>query len=274
MQQFHPAAPGANAGLPVHPHTGLTALGIVGGRPVWPVMGGSQPTGGEPAPGAPAPTPTPQPPTPPTPTPTPGPDPNTPVDVASLPANVQNLIRTLREENGTRRTAAQTAEQAKTAAEQRLAAMLKAAGFQPDGTAATDPEAAAARLTEERDQAKADAWESAVKLHIYGMAGRLNANAEALIDSVAFLDSLDDLVDKAPNSTEFKTSLEAKVQEAVTQNPARYKAGNAAPTPARSGGEFTGGPPGAQPITEEQLAQMSPAEIAKAYNEGRLKHLM
>lgn len=44
--------------------------------------------------------------------------------------------------------------------------------------------------------------------------------------------------------------------------------------PARSGGEFGGAPGGAGQITEDQLAAMSPADVAKAYNDGRLKHLM
>lgn len=39
--------------LPIHPRTGLRAVGIVNGRPVWPIMGGSEP--------APAPTPAPEP---------------------------------------------------------------------------------------------------------------------------------------------------------------------------------------------------------------------
>jgi hypothetical protein len=42
--------------LPIHPRTGLTAVGIVGGRPVWPILGGSGETGTPPAP-APAPAP-------------------------------------------------------------------------------------------------------------------------------------------------------------------------------------------------------------------------
>jgi uncharacterized membrane protein len=267
------AAPG---GLPVHPHTGLTALGIVGGRPVWPVMGGSQPTGGEPAPGAlnpataPTGTPTAPPAPTPTPTPTPGPDPSTPVDVDSLPANVQKMIRDLRTENGHRRTTAQQAEQ-------RLAAVLKAAGLNPDGTKVEDPAAAAAQLAERAEQAESAAWRNAIELQVVRLAGPLGADPDRLLDSMAFIDSLDDLAEDDKlvlGSPEFRAAVEAKVREAVTKNPARYKAGNAAPTPPRSGGDFTGGPPGAQPITEEQLAQMSPAEIAKAYNEGRLKHLM
>lgn len=39
--------------LPIHPRTGLRAVGIVGGRPVWPILGGSSPE--PPAPNDPAP---------------------------------------------------------------------------------------------------------------------------------------------------------------------------------------------------------------------------
>lgn len=45
--------------LPVHPTTGLTALGVVGGRPVWPVMGGSGDPVDPPKPADPAPEPKP-----------------------------------------------------------------------------------------------------------------------------------------------------------------------------------------------------------------------
>jgi hypothetical protein len=54
--------------LPIHPRTGLTAVGIVGGRPVWPIKGGSEPAvpAGQPAaPAAPPATGTPPTPTPP-----------------------------------------------------------------------------------------------------------------------------------------------------------------------------------------------------------------
>ncbi|MEU6858834.1 hypothetical protein AB0B28_08175 [Glycomyces sp. NPDC046736] len=43
--------------------------------------------------------------------------------------------------------------------------------------------------------------------------------------------------------------------------------------PKRSGGDFNGGN-GAGQITREQLAQMSPKDIAKAHAEGKLSHLM
>lgn len=46
------------------------------------------------------------------------------------------------------------------------------------------------------------------------------------------------------------------------------------PSAGKSGGEFTGGSGAGPAITEEQLARMSPAEIQKAYDAGKLKHLM
>lgn len=44
--------------------------------------------------------------------------------------------------------------------------------------------------------------------------------------------------------------------------------------PPRGSGEFPGGTGAGQPISEEQLARMSPDEIADAYSKGKLTHLM
>lgn len=64
---------------------------------------------------------------------------------------------------------------------------------------------------------------------------------------------------------------EAAIKKAVA------KLAKLAPKPAgasRSGGEFPGGTGAGTPITEDQLAKMSPDEITKAYGEGKLKHLL
>jgi hypothetical protein len=42
----------------------------------------------------------------------------------------------------------------------------------------------------------------------------------------------------------------------------------------KSGAEFTGGSGAGQPITEEQLRKMTPDQIAKAHDEGKLSHLL
>lgn len=44
--------------------------------------------------------------------------------------------------------------------------------------------------------------------------------------------------------------------------------------PGRGSGEFDAGTGAGQPITEAQLAQMNPDQIAKAFADGKLKHLM
>lgn len=51
------------------------------------------------------------------------------------------------------------------------------------------------------------------------------------------------------------------------------KLANAKPA-GKSGGDFSGAGGAGQAITEEQLAKMSPEEITKALNEGKLKHLL
>jgi hypothetical protein len=48
----------------------------------------------------------------------------------------------------------------------------------------------------------------------------------------------------------------------------------AKPAPPRGSGDFPGGTGAGAPITEEQLAQMSPDEIAAAMDAGKLKHLL
>jgi hypothetical protein len=75
-----------NENLPVHERTGLRAVGIVGGKPVWPILGGSGPIpGGGQAPPAPAPTPPPNP-APPTGQPASAPGTATPPTPAAGPA--------------------------------------------------------------------------------------------------------------------------------------------------------------------------------------------
>lgn len=217
-----------------------------------------------PTPGAPAPAPTG------TPTPQPGQDPNAPVDVASLPVNVQNLIASVRSEAASHRQGKTAAEQAAAEAKSQRDAVLKALGINADGTRAQDPAAAAAELTQRATDAENAAWGASVRLEVFQRAGKLGADANALLDSMTFVDSLDELTD-APGTPAFGTALEAKIAEAIGRN-ANLRATPAAP--GRSGGDFPGGSGANQAITEEQLAAMSPGEIAEAYAKGRLKHLM
>jgi hypothetical protein len=234
-----PMTPGASLGdistLPIHPLTGLRAVGIVGGRPVWPIRGGSgEGEGGQ------AGDPQGAPPAAVTPPAAGGQQPATPPaveaqDVSSLPPWAQKLITDTRSEAAKHRTEKQTAAQQAQAAQAQRDAILKAAGLKPDGTEA-DPDPAA--LAEQIQEARAVAWTNAVELSVVRSALAVGADSEKLIDSRAFIDSLDAFVDLDPNSAEFKTKLADHVKAYVDKHPT-FKA--AAPGPARSGGDHPGG---------------------------------
>lgn len=186
------------------------------------------PTAAAPAPGAPAAPPA-------TPAPQPGQDPNAPVDVASLPPNVQQMIKNLNKEAGGHR---QTA----TAAKQQLDAVLKALGVNADGTPAADPETVAAEFKARAEAAEGQAWAAGVRLEIHRLAPKLGGDPDALLDSQSFQDMLDDLVDVDPNSAVFRTALEAKIREAVEAKPSLRAATS---VPARLGADITGSGGGA-----------------------------
>jgi hypothetical protein len=133
-------------------------------------------------------------------------------DITALPEWAQKAIRDARAEAAkTRTTAKQTAaEEARTELTQQIA---RALGLAEDDK--VDP----AALTEQISQAQNDAWRAGVELNVYRLAGRLGADADKLLDSIAFVDSLDDLVDADPRSPDFTTQLEAKVQAALERNP-------------------------------------------------------
>lgn len=158
-----------------------------------------------------------------------------PQAIDSLPDWAQKQIRDLRAENATHRTGKQTATQQAQAAQEKLTAVLKAAGLNPDGTEAAPDPAALAQQLEERT---ATAWVNAVELAVFRTASAAGANADALLDSRTFIDSLDALSDVDPASAEFKTKLDAHVRQYVKDHP-QYTTQPAGP--ARSGGDHPGG---------------------------------
>ncbi|GAA2327491.1 hypothetical protein [Dactylosporangium salmoneum] len=112
-----------------------------------------------------------------------------------------------------------TAKAEAKAANDRLAGVLKALGRNPDGSEATDPEAAASQLTTRAEQAEAAAWRAGVQLAVHRLAGKAGANPDALLDSMSFIDSLDDLLEADTDSDEFRTAVKAKIEAAVARNP-------------------------------------------------------
>ncbi|RSD22002.1 hypothetical protein [Amycolatopsis eburnea] len=234
-----PGAPHDGTALPVHPRTGLTAVGIVAGKPVWPIKGASPDHGGgEPSGQAPQGD---QPPAaPPAQQQAPGQAPaaqqqgTDPQDIASLPEWAQKQIRDLRTESANHRTAKQTAAQQAQAAQQQRDAILKALGLTSDGDdAPPDPEALAAQVTDQQ----AINWEIGAENAILRVAGAAGANADALLDSTSFLDSLEEFIADDPKSDAFRTKLQAHIKTWVSTHP-NHKATTGA---ARSGGDHPGG---------------------------------
>jgi len=159
----------------------------------------------------------------------------TKTDLSTLPDDVQKVIADARAEAAKHRTEGQTAKQTADAEKQRVAAVLKALGINADGTdAPADPAALAAAV----EQAQSAAWSTAVENQVLRMK---DVDADRLLDSRAFVDSLDPFADDDPRSADFKTKLAAHVKEYVGKH-TQFKAAPAGP--GRSGGDMPGGPGG------------------------------
>ncbi|MFE4991418.1 hypothetical protein ACFRH4_08710 [Streptomyces mirabilis] len=134
--------------------------------------------------------------------------------------------------------------------------------------AGTKPDAD--QLTQQLTASQSEVRQSKVEAAVLRTAARLGVDGDALLDSRSFLNSLTD-VDPSDSA-----AVEAAVNAVKTrfQNPSTTTA-DAVPTPpARSGAPINGSPGGSKPITEAELARMSPDQITKAYEDGRLAHLM
>lgn len=144
----------------------------------------------------------------------------------------------------------------------------------PNAGGALDPAAITAQL----EAAQRTAKSSATELSVLRAAGRLGADGDALLDSRTFMAQLEGL-----DGTE---AIEAAIKLAVAQSPARYGRGtqaagatDAAATgaaaatgtaSASSAGDFTGAGAGARQWTEADVQRATPAELAKAMNQGLL----
>lgn len=146
--------------------------------------------------------------------------------VESLDPAVQKMIADLRAENAASRTNAKA-----TAAEEARKALVedlgKTLGLVKDGDETPDPAALTQQLAEQQATARA----AQVELAVFRAAGPAGADAAALLDSRAFLDTVKD-TDPADAA-----AITAAITKALTDNP-RLKAVQAA---AKSGADLTGG---------------------------------
>ena len=140
-------------------------------------------------------------------------------NVESLPEGAQKIIRELRKEDGDERVAKKTLE-----------AIQKA--LNPDAKAGDKPDAEAlTKALNDRATEAAEALQAKRELAVFRIAAKQGADADALLDSRAFLAKIADL---DPTKT---ADLEKAIKDAVTSNP-KLKSVLAA---GASGADFNGG---------------------------------
>lgn len=289
------------------------------GTPIRLIGGGSEPVPPAPANGVPEPAqPPPAPPASPAPAPAPA-DPQVPAapepggsapqggqqqpgTVEDLPEWARRTIRDLRNENAASRTKAKEREDA-------LAAFQTTHQTQMDGIARAlglKPEEA----TPEQLQARADAADAAaaseraraataqVELAAWRAAAVIGADPARLLDSRAFVATLDGL---DPAAEGFAQTVTDRVSQAIEANPSWRAAVAPVPQPAPAAppapgqpyapaapgyappplpppavpssgpqGSFTSPPPGPRQLTVDEVKNMSPADVVKAINDGLL----
>jgi hypothetical protein len=180
----------------------------------------------------------------------------------TLPPWAQKLVQDARKGEERYRRQAREAQEAQRRDTETRDAVLSALGLKPDG--ADDP----AKVTEALSSAQAAQRQTAVELAVYRAAAQSGADPDALLDSRAFLTAVQD-VDPGD-----RDAIADAIKAAVESNPRLAKPTAAPAAPARSGGDFTGSPTADGQVTEQELAAMSPEDIVKALESGRLKNLL
>ena len=160
--------------------------------------------------------------------------------VETLPPAAQKIITDLRKEAGDERIAAKT-----------LAAIQKALNPDAKGDEKPSAEALTKALTERDTAAK----QAQTELAVYKAAAKQGADADALLDSRAFLAKIAEL---DPTKT---ADIDKAIKEAVTNNP-KLKTVQAA---GASGSDFSGGS-GEGAVTQAQFNAMSNTEKNSLHN--------
>lgn len=124
------------------------------------------------------------------------------------------------------------AKDAKKAADERVAAILKAAGLTPDGKEDPADQLRAAR--EAAEKAATNARQTAVELAVYRTAGKAGADPDAVLDSRSFLNEVADLDPEAPD---FGDKVTAAIKAALKKN---SKLSAAPAGPGKQGADHSG----------------------------------
>ncbi|GAA2895480.1 hypothetical protein [Nonomuraea rubra] len=134
--------------------------------------------------------------------------------------------------------------------------IAKALGLAAEEETPIDPQKVIETLTAERDTTAKERdsererhRRALIELAVHRASQKVGADPDALLDSRSFLKAVRDM---DPDADDFSTSLTETIQTAVENNP-KFKAATQAGPPARSGGEFTGGPGERAPSSEPSI---------------------
>lgn len=210
--------------LPIHPTTGLSAVGLRrDGRPIWPIMGGS----GEGEPGGPETEPT-DPADPPKST-----DQEPPNDPPKEPEKGEGEDWKAKSRDWEKRAKENkaVADKAAKAQQDTLDAIAQALGLKKGED--VDPAKQIETLTGDLGKAQASERAARVELAVYKAASKHGGDADALLDSRGFLQALADL---DPSEKGFADKVAEVIKDAVTANPKLAAAPAAEPKPPKKSG--------------------------------------
>jgi len=303
-----PVTPGAIIG---YRRNGTAVRLIAGGSepaPPAPANGAPEPAQPPAAPAAPVPAPPPSAPDPAGPAAANAPDGTAPQgsqqagSVEELPGWAQKLIRDTRSENAAHRTKVKELTDAQAAAEsertRQMDKLAEALGLKP-GEATPEQIAAERDAAQQRaEAASANARTTSIELAAFRAAASMQADPNKVLDSRAFVTTLEGLDPADPAfaqlvSDRVAAALEANPAWRVTPAPAAVPAAPQAAVPGQpyapavqaqpytapplqapaipaSGpqGAFTAAPPGPRQLSENDALAMSPAQVQEAINKG------
>lgn len=145
------------------------------------------------------------------------------------------------------REAEKKAKERAKAADERVAAILKAAGLAPDGK--EDPAEQLKAARESAAKATTRARQTAVELAVYKSASKAGADPDAVLDSRGFLAAVADL---DPEEGDFSKKVTAAITAAVKNNPKLAAATGQGS--GRQGADHTGGSGGPRRSTSLDAA--------------------
>ncbi|MGW2594760.1 hypothetical protein ACWCXC_31460 [Streptomyces sp. NPDC001515] len=189
------------------------------------------------------------------------------------PARFEKLVENLRGDVAAEKAKREALEQkAKDDQDDLMKRVAKAFGLETDEAKPPTPEELAQQLAEEQTRTKASddrARQTQVELAVYKTAGKHGGDPDALLDSRSFANAIAKL---DPADTGFDQAVGNAVKAAVEANAKlAAKAPEPKPEPTPAGGaSMDGAGSGKRQLGKADVARMTPEEITKAVQEGRL----